>query len=415
MCLIRQTGLTVTWQRVPQARVRIADWFLSKQLSKQNIGTFAHTRTTPIEALTMIQRRLTVRVAIPSNEEVEYTPLLQHSHKAPSTSAPFLLERSINVPHIPKFESSSHLGEKLLGDVLVAFGVTLGVAPFISVVDKAIVQRANGSQSILSSTAESVRTMARNPIAFVKSPMFLMMWGVYGVTYATANSLKTITEHKDHERRRNESRRLLRDSTSSPSSEMTVFAGTTVVNSAVSLLKDKAYAKMFASSSSAPSSMPLITYGLFATRDLMVIGSSFILPELVGKKLEEKYLLDKNEALKISQLTVPIATQFFAAPVQLLGLDFYNRPLSGATFAEAAVERTRFLASGFWSVVGARVARIFPAYSIGGVFNTKFRDEWRGRLIQKEIRQLLDDSSQSPKQDMANRLVGLVAQQKERM
>ena len=280
----------------------------------------------------MVQRRLTVRMTIPSNEEIEYTPLIQHSHKAPSTSAPFLLERSIKVPQIPKFGSSTHLGEKLLGDVLVAFGVTLGVAPFVSVVDKAIVQRANGSHSILSSAAESVRTMARNPIAFVKSPMFMMMWGVYGVTYATANSLKTITEHQDHERKRNESRRLHRDSSSPPSSEMTVFTGTTIVNSASSLLKDKAYARMFASSSGVASSMPLVSYGLFATRDLMVVGSSFILPELVAKRLEQEYQLDKKEALRISQLSVPIATQFFVAPVQLLGLDFYNRPMSGASF-----------------------------------------------------------------------------------
>ena len=68
----------------------------------------------------------------------------------------------------------------------------------------------------------------------------------------------------------------------------------------------------------------------------MVVGSSFILPELVAKRLEQEYQLDKKEALRISQLSVPIATQFFVAPIQLLGLDFYNRPMSGASFAEAA-------------------------------------------------------------------------------
>lgn len=356
----------------------------------------------------MVQRTLTVRLAMPSNkEQTEYTPLLMHRHRAPSAAAPFLLP-SINLPTFER-KTSTHLGEKILGDVMVAFGVTLGVAPFMTVVDKAIVQRANGSHSILSSAAESLKGMARNPIAYTKSPMFLMMWGVYGLTYATANSLKTITEHQEHSRKTQESRQGIASSSSSSAGKMAVFSGTALVNSASSLLKDKAYAKMFGTSTA--SSMPTITYALWATRDLMVVGSSFILPELVGKKLEQDYDMNKDDALKVSQLTVPIATQFLAGPVQLLGLDFYNRPLSNLGYAEAAVERTRFLANGFWSVVGARVARIFPAYSIGGVFNTKFRDAWRDRLIHQEIHRSEGTHYAVPKKEtIADRLVGLVTE-----
>ena len=348
----------------------------------------------------MVQRRLTVRM---TTSDGEYTPLIMHktSFELPS----------VNVPKIPKFDQqnvSSNLGEKLLGDVMVAFGVTLGVAPFISIVDKAIVQRANGSHSILSSAAESLKIMARNPVAYVKSPMFLMMWGVYATTYSTANSLKTIVEHQEQYRKMEQSRQgIHQDSSSSNAGKMAIFCGTTLVNSTTSLLKDKAYAKMFGTAGAA-SSVPLVTYGLWATRDLMVVGSSFILPELVGNKLQEEYGMNKDDALRISQLTVPIATQFVAGPVQLLGLDFYNRPLATMGYAEAAVERTRFLAQGFWPVVAARVARIAPAYSIGGVFNTKLRDAWRDRLIQKEIHQLEGSQNDSQKKETANRLVGLV-------
>lgn len=348
------------------------------------------------------------------NEGVEYTPLISHQHKAPSNAAPFL-RPSIKTPETrPKFtrpKTSTHLGEKLMGDVMVAFGVTLGVAPFISVVDKAIVQRANGSHSITSSAVESIKTMVRNPVAYIKSPMFLMMWGVYGVTYATANSLKTIVEHQEHARKTVESRHgISQDSSSSTSTgPMVIFAGTTIVNSASSLLKDKAYAKMFGTAGAA-SSIPMITYGLWATRDLMVVGSSFVIPELVGKKLEQDFGINKDDALRVSQLSVPIATQFLVAPVQLLGLDFYNRPLSNIGYAEAAIERTRFVASGFWSVAGARVARIFPAYSIGGVLNTKFRNAWRDELIEKEIRNYETTNDAESRQSMANRLVGLVAE-----
>jgi hypothetical protein len=317
-----------------------------------------------------------------------------------------------NVPSFPQLKKpktvsvkfvSSNLGEKLVGDVLVAAGVTFGASPFITVVDKAIVQRAAGSHTLLSSASDSLKTMARNPVAYIKSPFFLLMWGVYGATYATANSLKTIVEHQEHYKEESRQENV----TEASYGKMGIFIGTTIVNSGTSLLKDKTYAKMFGTTGAA-SSMPLITYGLWATRDLMVVGSSFVLPDLVATKVQEQTDWNKADALKFSQLTVPIATQFLVGPIQLLGLDFYNRPLRDMGYRQASLERIRFLAGGYWSVVAARVARIAPAYSIGGVYNTKFRDAWRDRLIQKEIRFLESSQDTSSQKQHANRLVGLV-------
>lgn len=346
----------------------------------------------------------------------EYTPLLMQPNVLATSFAPLLMP-SIATPKIPSFQqlkpkvsdrlASSNLGEKLAGDVLVAVGVTFCVAPFITVVDKAIVQRAAGSHTMLASAAESLKGMAKNPVAYIKSPFFLMMWGVYAATYATANSLKTIVEHQEHYRKTDEESRHKQSTDTNAYGKMGVFLGTTLVNSATSLLKDKAYAKMFGTMGAA-SSVPLVTYGLWATRDLLVVGSSFVLPELVAHKLQEQTNLNKTDALKLSQLTVPIATQFLAGPIQLLGLDFYNRPLRGMGYAQAALERARFLAGGFWSVVAARVARIVPAYSIGGVYNTKFRDMWRDHLIRKEIRALGGSGDTTTQKEHANRLVGLV-------
>lgn len=331
-------------------------------------------------------------------------------------SAPLLMP-SIAIPKMPSYPQlkpkvsdslvSSNLGEKLAGDVLVAVGVTFGVSPFITVVDKAVIQRAAGSHTMLASAAESLKTIARNPVAYIKSPFFLMMWGVYGATYSTANSLKTIVEHQEHYRKTHEETRHKQSTSTNSHGKMGVFLGTTIVNSGCSILKDKTYAKMFGTAGAA-SSMPLITYGLWATRDLSVVGSSFVLPELVAHKLQEHTDWNKADALKFSQLTVPIATQFLAGPIHLLGLDFYNRPLQGMGYTEAALERARFLAGGFWPVVAARVARIAPAYSIGGVYNTKFRDMWRDRLIQKEIRELGVGGDVTTQKEHANRLVGLV-------
>ena len=80
---------------------------------------------------------------------------------------------------------SSDLSSKLIGDVLVAFGVTFGMSPFVSIIDKSVVQRAAGTHSILQSGLESMTSILRNPYAYIKSPTFLMMWAVYAATYST--------------------------------------------------------------------------------------------------------------------------------------------------------------------------------------------------------------------------------------
>eukprot|EP00543_Licmophora_paradoxa_P013576 CAMPEP_0202469714 /NCGR_PEP_ID=MMETSP1360-20130828/79291_1 /ASSEMBLY_ACC=CAM_ASM_000848 /TAXON_ID=515479 /ORGANISM="Licmophora paradoxa, Strain CCMP2313" /LENGTH=185 /DNA_ID=CAMNT_0049095139 /DNA_START=1 /DNA_END=558 /DNA_ORIENTATION=+ len=178
--------------------------------------------------------------------------------------------------------------------------------------------------------------------------------------------------------------------------------GTSFVNSSCSLLKDRAYARMFGTTGAA-ASMPIITYGLWASRDAMVVGSSFILPDKLTGHLVEKYDMERTSAQRFSQLSLPIATQFLAGPVQLLGLDFYNRPLTDLSFREAVVDRTRFLIRGFVSVVSARIARIAPGYGIGGVLNKEYRDAWRDYLIEKEISALNSKDGES-----AVNLVGLV-------
>ena len=80
---------------------------------------------------------------------------------------------------------SSDLSIKLVGDVAVACSITFGIAPILSVIDKAIVQKAAGTHSIVQSSLESVVNIARNPVGFIKSPVFLLMWGVYAATYTT--------------------------------------------------------------------------------------------------------------------------------------------------------------------------------------------------------------------------------------
>lgn len=289
-----------------------------------------------------------------------------------------------NLPTITKrdFFPPRDLCTHLFGDVIVACGVTLGIAPFMSVIDKGIVQRAAGTHTIVQSCVESATTILRNPVAFVKSPMFLMMWGVYAATYTTANSLKTILEYQENKKRNN----MCSDTTPSIGT-LGVFTITTSVNSASTMIKDRFYARHFGTAKTA-AKVPLITYGLWGLRDCMVIGSSFILPEYMCDTLQQNTSLDRVTALQISQLTCPVVTQVVAGPTQLLGLDFYNRPLADLSHKAAVLERIRFQYSNFTSIVGARIARIAPAYGIGGVCNTYFRDMWRIHAAEHDFRYL---------------------------
>jgi hypothetical protein len=223
------------------------------------------------------------------------------------------------------------------------------------------------------------------------------MWAVYAATYSTANSLKTIVEHREYYRTQTPivnptATTSSNVASSSNNGKLGVFLGTSVVNSSTSLFKDRAFARMFGTSGAA-TSIPKVTFGLWATRDCLVIGSSFILPDIMSKKLVDDWDMKKTDAQKISQLSLPIATQFLAGPLQLLGLDFYNRPLLNHTFREAVMDRTRFLLQGYFGVVAARIARIAPGYGIGGIYNTQFRDQWREYLIEKEIMKMNENEA----------------------
>mmetsp|Transcript_16775 Transcript_16775/g.34471 ORF Transcript_16775/g.34471 Transcript_16775/m.34471 type:complete len:415 (-) Transcript_16775:178-1422(-) len=305
---------------------------------------------------------------------------------------------------------STHLGSKLAGDFAVAVAVTFGVSPFLTVVDKAIVESTAGTSSILQSAANSIRSMARNPIEYVKSPTFLLMWGVYSATYATANAFKTLEEHATYSRDRSSSssQSSSDDQKSAGMFRAGAFLGTTVVNSGASILKDRAYARMFSGSSSS-TVFPKTSYALWAMRDLSVIGSSFLLPDLVSSKLVEHYkdsghddVMDKERALSLCQIGLPVLAQFVAGPFQYLGLDVYNRNLNHMTTSQAIADRSRQLSRGIAPVIVARVARIIPGYSIGGVANTKLRSAWRKKLLERDVAAMMRTSTTKNSGDSNN-------------
>lgn len=243
------------------------------------------------------------------------------------------------------------LGVEWLAGIVSAFTV----APAIAIVDKAIVSNVSGKEKLIPCLINGIKTLFNKPIYFFKQPAFLMIWGVYGGTYIVANSVELICER------------------SKKSAIIPKYIGSSATNIILGVLKDRAYARMFGVGD--PKPFPAMSYGLFATRDCMTILASFTLPTIVGKTLDKQFYLGKQTADNIAQLTVPCMMQFVSSPLHLHGLDLYNRPNPAITYADRFARiRREYMKTSL-----ARIARIFPAFGIGGVVNKYVRksgQEW---------------------------------------
>jgi hypothetical protein len=308
------------------------------------------------------------------------------------------------------------LAERLAGDVAVAAAVTAAASPFLTVIDKAVVQRAAGSHTMLRSAQLSVSSMISNPALYLRSPTFLWMWATYASTYSAANCLRTVTEQREYD-----SLACRRDSNNSSNSNVrqqykydferqkkattaTLFVGTTLVNSTASLVKDRAYARLFGNATSAPSAavipapaaVPRISYGLWMARDLTVIGSSFVLPAHVSRWLYQERGWDEASASRAAQIGTPLAAQLAAGPLHYVGLDCYSRPLSPQTsWTSVVANRARQLREALPELIAARMLRVLPGYGVAGVLNAEGRNAYRNYLIERKVRDLMAASSSS--------------------
>lgn len=98
----------------------------------------------------------------------------------------------------------------------------------------------------------------------------------------------------------------------------------------------------------------------------MTILASFTLPDVISRKMQEQGH-SKTQSDVISQLLTPVSMQILSTPLHLYGLDLYNRGV--ATNAE----RITFVGQEYVKTTMARMARIFPAFGVGGVINKYVR------------------------------------------
>lgn len=125
--------------------------------------------------------------------------------------------------------------------------------------------------------------------------------------------------------------------------------------------------------------VPGTTYALFAVRDMLTIFASFNLPPLLAPMMPlsegmEKYVSKMSAA----QFLAPAAVQVASTPLHLLGLDLYNRP-NGKGEVSVKSRVTKVVKD--WAPSCAfRIARIVPAFGVGGVVNTNVRGRFLGKL-----------------------------------
>jgi hypothetical protein len=215
--------------------------------------------------------------------------------------------------------------------------------------------QASGLEPLIPCLVNGFKSLFTNPINFVKQPSFLLIMGVYSLTYVAANCTDAYCERQ------------------SRSSFYPKFIASSTTNVTLSVLKDKAFARMFGTG--APRPLPLRSYALFATRDSATIFASFSIPGPISEYLQKNHGVAQGLADYATQLITPIAMQILSTPLHLHGLDLYNR--NTATVGE----RITFVKQEYVKTVLARMARIFPAFGVGGVLNKKVRAEAKSRMM----------------------------------
>ena len=125
----------------------------------------------------------------------------------------------------------------------------------------------------------------------------------------------------------------------------------------------------------AAKTIPIASYALFTIRDSLTIFASFNLPPIIAPLLPISKEVEKQMSrASVAQFLAPAGIQLLSTPLHLWGLDLYNRPMGNGIGWRARVDKVSrdWLGSSF-----ARMARIVPAFGVGGVVNAGVR----GRMM----------------------------------
>ncbi|RDA94772.1 hypothetical protein CP533_6747 [Ophiocordyceps camponoti-saundersi (nom. inval.)] len=267
-------------------------------------------------------------------------------------------------PDEPPQPKPKNLPWRIAADTISAAAAASSVAPLIAIIDRSIMEKASGRRpSLWSSVRASLSSIARRPHTLLFSKPSALIFLVYGGTYLTANAVDTVNSAFVEPR-------LPPESVSSGPAK---FFASSAANVGLCLVKDRAFVRLFASSTKAavPAPVPLPCYALFTLRDCITIFASFNLPPRLAPYLDARMppaLADFFSGRSAAQFLAPAAVQLLSTPLHLLGLDLYARPAPTPPSL-----RWRAVCQNWLSSAAARICRIVPAFGLGGVINLKLR------------------------------------------
>ncbi|KAH0289719.1 hypothetical protein KCU62_g4162, partial [Aureobasidium sp. EXF-3399] len=260
--------------------------------------------------------------------------------------------------------NTRNLGLRLGADVASAATAGILVAPIITAIDKAIIENASGRQTLGLSLRDSLTTFLTRPHQFIVSKPFALIFALYAGTYVTANLLDTSASTVKG--------KPATTTTSGPAK----FIATSSANLSLCLYKDSRFAKLFGAATSTLRAIPGPSYALFAIRDCLTVFASFNVPPLIAPYMPLSQGMQQHiSTASAAQFVAPAAVQLISTPLHLLGLDLYNRDGNLGWRERVSKVRMDWLKSSF-----ARMARIVPAFGVGGVVNTGVRRSLMKRL-----------------------------------
>lgn len=211
---------------------------------------------------------------------------------------------------------------------------SLVIAPIMTVLDTAVIKTQVTKSTLKQAVQDSATDYINKKMSFKKP--FSVMFFVYASTYSTAN----LTEYGCKQY--------------GVDYKLPTFLSTSLVNISAISYKDKVYARLF---DQQKKHFPRISYGLFAIRDSMTIGSSFILKKDVTHLLDS--YMPHNTADFFSSLVLPMTAQLFSTPIHILAIDYYQRPDASMK------ERLQLIKTMYGSICSGRVLRVIPAFCAG--------------------------------------------------
>ncbi|KAM0298303.1 hypothetical protein HYE67_001350 [Fusarium culmorum] len=258
--------------------------------------------------------------------------------------------------------SRNHLWKPILGDVAAAAISATLITPVITVIDQSMVEKVSFNRPLSEGMKNNSLHALKNPGRFTFGRPFGYVWVLYAATYAVSNSSDT----------------LAREFHKAAVGTIT-FINTMIINVPLGVLKDVRFAQMFSASPVlTPKVAPVVKPGVpraataaFLMRDAVTIFGSFTMAPWLSSLIPDSLSSSPHSKAVISQLTVPIFSQFFATPIHLLGLDLYSRP-RGIPWVERSAQIRRDL----FSATILRSLRIIPAFGVGCVANMEARSRF---------------------------------------